>query len=233
MASPAPKTGRGRPWLRFAIGVVLAAALVAASATGAMPQTAAFFAAGGVLLVALLLTLSASLRRAPAGTIAGHGPMAVARLGIRQATAHPGRSVLSVALIAFATFVIVSVGAFKRGAPENDRDPQSGTGGYTLYAESVVPVMFDPGTPAGRTELGPGSGRPPRHDDHALPAAPRRGRQLPESLQADQPAHRRAGAAVCRRRRLPVRGVDGGDRRRATESVAPARPKRSPMAPCR
>ena len=113
---------------------------------GAMPQTAAFFAAGGVLLVALLLTLSASLRRAPAGTIAGHGPMAVARLGIRQATAHPGRSVLSVALIAFATFVIVSVGAFKRGAPENERDPQSGTGGYTLYAESVVPVMFDPGT---------------------------------------------------------------------------------------
>ena len=92
---------------------------------GAMPQTAAFFAAGGVLLIALLLTLSASLRRAPAGTIAGHGPMAVGRLGVRQATAHPGRSVLSVALIAFATFVIVSVGAFKRGAPENDRDPQA------------------------------------------------------------------------------------------------------------
>ena len=154
MASPAPKTGRGRPWLRFAIGLVLALGMVGASATGGMPQTAAFFAAGGVLLIALLLTLSASLRRAPAGTIAGHGPMAVGRLGIRQATAHPGRSVLSVALIAFATFVIVSVGAFKRGAPENERDPQGGTGGYTLYAESVVPVMFDPGTPAGRAELG-------------------------------------------------------------------------------
>jgi putative ABC transport system permease protein len=154
MASPAPKARTGRPWLRFGVGLVLALALVGASATGAMPQTAAFFAAGGALLVALLLTLSASLRRAPAGTIAGHGPVAVARLGIRQATAHPSRSVLSVALIAFATFVIVSVGAFKRGAPENDRDPQSGTGGYTLYAESVVPVMFDPGTQAGRTELG-------------------------------------------------------------------------------
>ena len=153
MASPAPKARTGRPWLRFGVGLVFALGLVGASATGAMPQTAAFFAAGGALLVTLLLTLSASLRRAPAGTIAGHGPMAVARLGIRQATAHPGRSVLSVALIAFATFVIVSVGAFKRGAPENDRDPQSGTGGYTLYAESVVPVMFDPGTRAGRTEL--------------------------------------------------------------------------------
>ncbi len=154
MASPRPKTGSGRPWLRLAIGLVFAGGLAGASATGAMPQTAAFFAAGGVLLVALLLTLSASLRRAPADTIRGHGPAAVARLGVRQATAHPGRSVLSVALIAFATFVIVSVGAFKRGAPENDRDPQSGTGGYTLYAESVVPIMFDPGTRAGRAELG-------------------------------------------------------------------------------
>ena len=154
MASPAPQTGKGRPSLRFAVGLVLALGLVGASVAGTIPQTAAFFAAGGVLLIALLLTLSASLRRAPAGTIAGHGPMAVGRLGIRQATAHPGRSVLSVALIAFATFVIVSVGAFKRGAPENERDPQGGTGGYTLYAESVVPVMFDPGTPAGRAELG-------------------------------------------------------------------------------
>lgn len=154
MASPGPKPSSGRPWLRFAIGLVLAMGLVGASATGAMPQTAAFFAAGGVLLVALLVTLSASLRGAPAATIFGHGPMAVARLGIRQATAHPGRSVLSVALIAFATFVIVSVGAFKRGAPDDERDPQSGTGGYTLYAESVVPVMFDPNTPAGRAELG-------------------------------------------------------------------------------
>ena len=61
---------------------------------------------------------------------------------------------LSIALIAFATFVIVSVGAFRRGAPDDDRDPRSGTGGYTLYAESVVPVLFDPGTTDGRRELG-------------------------------------------------------------------------------
>lgn len=154
MASPVPAGGRGRPWLRLASGIAITSALVVASATGAMPQTAAFFAAGGVLLVALLLTVSATLRGAPAGTISGHGPLAVALLGIRQATAHPGRSVLSIALIAFATFVIVSVGAFRRGAPEDDRNPHGGTGGYTLYAESVVPVMFDPGTPAGRAELG-------------------------------------------------------------------------------
>jgi hypothetical protein len=30
----------------------------------------------------------------------------------------------------------------------------SGTGGYSLFAESVVPLLFDPGTAAGRSELG-------------------------------------------------------------------------------
>jgi hypothetical protein len=62
--------------------------------------------------------------------------------------------VLSIALIAFATFVIVSVGAFRRAAPDDPRDVNSGTGGYSLFAESVVPLLFDPGTAAGRSELG-------------------------------------------------------------------------------
>jgi putative ABC transport system permease protein len=154
MASPASKPVRGSAWIRLIGGAVLAVALAAAGALELIGQTAAFFAAGGVLLVTLLLTASAALRAAPASTLAGHGTGAVARLGIRQATANPGRSVLSIALIAFATFVIVSVGAFRRGAPDDARDVNSGTGGYTLFAESVVPLLFDPGTPGGRRELG-------------------------------------------------------------------------------
>ena len=154
MGNPASKAVRASARLRLATGAVLAIALSVSGAVGVMGQTAAFFAAGGVLLVTLLMTASAALRSRPAGVITGHGTGAVARLGIRQATANPGRSVLSIALIAFATFVIVSVGAFRRGAPEDARDVNGGTGGYTLYAESVVPLLFDPGTAAGRTELG-------------------------------------------------------------------------------
>jgi putative ABC transport system permease protein len=154
MGNPSAKVVRVGARLRLGIGAVLAIALSAAGALGVMGQTAAFFAAGGVLLVTLLLTASAALRSRPAGAIAGNGAGAVARLGIRQATANPGRSVLSIALIAFATFVIVSVGAFRRGAPEDARDVNGGTGGYTLFAESVAPLLFDPGTQQGRSELG-------------------------------------------------------------------------------
>ena len=157
MASPASKPVRGSAWTRLIVGTVFAVALAAAGAFELIGQTAAFFAAGGVLLITLLLTASAALRAAPTSTLSGHGTGAVARLGIRQATANPGRSVLSIALIAFATFVIVSVGAFRRGAPDDARDVNSGTGGYTLFAESVVPLLFDPGTTDGRRELGLGS----------------------------------------------------------------------------
>src|SRR5206468_11051305 len=64
----------------------------------------------------------------------------------------PSRSVLSVALIAAATFLIVSIGAFRLGA-DASTDPKSPTGGYALIAETVAPLMHDPSTPAGREAL--------------------------------------------------------------------------------
>ncbi|HEY8535071.1 MAG TPA: ABC transporter permease, partial [Vicinamibacterales bacterium] len=155
MATPRPAvTRRGRALVRAASGLVIAGALIAAAMTGAVGETAAFFGAGAVLLVSAVAALSAVLRTRPRRTLSGSGPAAVSRLGARQVAAHPGRTVLSVTLIAFATFVIVAVGAFRRGAPEDPHDPASGTGGYALFAESVAPIMFDPGSPAGRDELG-------------------------------------------------------------------------------
>jgi putative ABC transport system permease protein len=71
---------------------------------------------------------------------------------LRNARYRPSRSVLSVALIAAATFLIVAVGAFRRGAEEIG-DRQSSSGGYALLAETLAPLMHDPATPAGREAL--------------------------------------------------------------------------------
>ena len=68
-------------------------------------------------------------------------------LGFRSATSRPGGSVLCVALIASATFLIVSVDAFRRN-PDN-----SGSGGFPLMAKSVLPLIHDPQTEAGRAAL--------------------------------------------------------------------------------
>ena len=143
-----------RPWVRFAGGLLAAVALIAAATAGLIGEVAAFFGAGGALLLASLAAVAAWLRAGQGAAVHGHGWAALSRLGVRQATAHPGRSVLSIALIAFATFVIVAVGAFRRGAPADPYDPASGTGGYALFAESAAPVMYDPDAPDGRINLG-------------------------------------------------------------------------------
>jgi hypothetical protein len=73
---------------------------------------------------------------------------------MRGARARPGRSVLACTLIAFATFVVVAVGAFRREDVGSPDDPRSGTGGYILMAESVAPMMYDPMTAEGRRQYG-------------------------------------------------------------------------------
>jgi hypothetical protein len=61
--------------------------------------------------------------------------------------------VLCIALIAFATFVIVAVEAFKRDAAETTLDRHSGTGGYPLLLETLLPIVLDLNDAAGRDAL--------------------------------------------------------------------------------
>ena len=140
-------TGRG-----VSVGAALVAlALVLAAAFGLVPQAGAFFGSGTLLLFAGLSALGRWLRGTSRHAFAA-GVWPVARLGLRNARYRPSRSVLSVALIAAATFLIVSVGAFRRGV-EASGDPQSGTGGYALIGETLAPLMHDPSTQAGREAL--------------------------------------------------------------------------------
>ena len=77
----------------------------------------------------------------------------MARLGFRNATNRPGRSVLCIALIASAAFIIVSVDAFRRASGAETLDRKSGNGGFPLLAESLLPLVHNPNTPEGREAL--------------------------------------------------------------------------------
>ena len=139
-------------WRLLLIAGALAIAglsLIAAGSTGSIDTTAAFFGAGTCALTAALCISAALLqRRGGAGAFA-QGGWAVARLGVTQIAARPTRTVLCLSLIAFACFVLVSVGAFRK-----DTVGASGTGGYALIAESVAPLMHDPNSASGRSQLG-------------------------------------------------------------------------------
>jgi ABC-type antimicrobial peptide transport system permease subunit len=149
-----PRLLRAGSWGRAAIAAVLAIALLVAAAAGWIAEAGAFFGAGGAALAAGLFALSAWLRRPPAAPAPGPAWRRLLALGVSSARARPGRSVLAAALIAFATFVVVAVGAFHREETGSPDDPASGTGGYILLAESAVPLMFDPATAEGRASYG-------------------------------------------------------------------------------
>ena len=147
--APARPSRRALGW-----GLGLSAAglaLVAAAFPGWVAAPIAFFLSGALLLGAALAfawrALTAERRSA------GASVTSVFRLGLRQAARRPGRTLLGGALLAGATFVIVAAGAFRHGG-DAPRDRRGSAGGYTLLAESLVPVHHDPASTEGREALG-------------------------------------------------------------------------------
>ena len=129
-------------WASLAAGVLAVALLIGTGLT-IIPRVAGFFGAGALLLVATLCLASAWLRRGRTGALHGHGLWGVWRLGWRNTSYRPARSVLCIALIAFATFVIVAVESFKRDESAALVDRHSGGGGYPLLAETLLPIVHD------------------------------------------------------------------------------------------
>ena len=138
---------------------LIALVLVGAGAYSAIDRTAAFFGSGALLLVASLCFVAFMLRRPPRSVLEGFGWRPVSRIGLRNAADRPGRSVLAIGVIASATFLLVAVGAFRReGPPSGDR--RSGTGGYALLVDLLLPLVNDPNSRDGREALGLEAGDP-------------------------------------------------------------------------
>ena len=119
---------------------------------GVIPQVAGFFGGGVLLLAASVCFLHSWLRRRRRKVIHGTGWWTVSLLGFRNAAYRPSRTVLCVTLIAAAAFIIVAVDAFRRSGP-GASDRKSGSGGYPIFAESLLPIVHDINTPEGREAL--------------------------------------------------------------------------------
>ncbi len=124
-----------------AAGAALAAALLAGSLGGGpAARLAAFFGAGSLALAASLVLFRASLLapRRGGGAVAG-----IAQLGIRNGARNPTRSVLSTALVACASFMIVTVAMNRHDVGAEEPRFDSGDGGYRLVAEATAPLFRD------------------------------------------------------------------------------------------
>jgi putative ABC transport system permease protein len=148
--SPRLRVSASRAAAAFALFGML---LLLGASSGWVGQTAGFFGAGAMLLVAFLCFEYAWLKARMRKLLSGNGWWPVSRMGFRNATYRPGRSILSIALIASASFVIVAVDAFRRDNRDTTLDRKSGSGGFPLLAESLLPLHHDPNTAEGREAL--------------------------------------------------------------------------------
>jgi hypothetical protein len=146
--------GSSRRLATAAAALALAGAGWLASPALGMTPAAAFFGAGGMFLVSTLCLFGLAFGRTPTRALAGSGWRGVTRLGARATTFRPGRSVLSVAVVASATFILISVDAFRRDGVVSAADRQSGVGGYPLLVHTLLPVVHDPNSADGRDAMG-------------------------------------------------------------------------------
>ncbi len=129
--------------LLFAASVVGLVAMFAGLRDEA--QAGAFFGSGALVLAGILIWLRDKLRQP---TLAVPRGLSLVGLALRNARRNPSRTILSVALAAVASFLIVALSAF-RLAPTS-----GGTGGFDLIASADLPIHFDLNSPTGREELG-------------------------------------------------------------------------------
>ncbi len=134
-------------WPVVRIGLVL---LIVALGVGGFwlrdeAQAGAFFGSGAAVLTLLLGEIRYWLR-SRRGSGEARGGLTLAGLSALNTARHPGRSVLTIGLVASASFLIIAMSAFRLETSD------AGSGGFELIATSDQPITHDLNTAAGRAE---------------------------------------------------------------------------------
>ncbi len=140
----------------IALATGLATAILGTTMDGAQ-SAGMFYVTGLLVLVAALAGLSGWLKSgASAGAFSARGWVSLIRMGLRNNRRRPGRAVLCIALVSTASFILVAVGANRATRPSLNelQRVDGGAGGFSLVAESDVPVLRDLDSAVGRYELG-------------------------------------------------------------------------------
>jgi len=147
------KISEGRFGLFLAlISLCGALLLIFAESTGTINESIAFFSAGILLLTSSIAFIDYILKAAAiklkktVKTISG--------LGFRNTTRRSSRSLAVITMLSCGIFIIFAVGANRHNPLENSHQRASGTGGFALFGESSIGILFDLNSASARKSLG-------------------------------------------------------------------------------
>ena len=125
--------------------------IVLKDAQGQM-KAGGFFGAGIMLLISCLCLCHCYLKKL--ATTGGDSFTNLTSMGWRSSARRSGRSLACIGLLACGVFLLVAVGAFRIDPKEGAGENWSGTGGFALYGQSDVPLLYDLNTKIGREKMG-------------------------------------------------------------------------------
>ncbi|NQV02391.1 MAG: ABC transporter permease, partial [Bacteroidia bacterium] len=142
---------RKRTWLALGIVlIIISFGLLFELLTGSSVLNAGLFlAAGGLMMGGGIALLKAFLIWRSMKPPAGRAGLltTILRLGSMKR----GRSMAAISLLALGTFIVIITGANRKTFYGAERDRQSGTGGFLLWAETTMPLLYDLNTTSGKT----------------------------------------------------------------------------------
>ena len=152
--SKAGPVSKGRIGLCIAAVAIVGAVLLLSIMGNADSAAVAgvFFGAGALLLIAGLGLTQALLRIAAGGW--NKVLTSLAGLGLRNSTRRSGRSLAVVGLLACGIFLVIAVGANRHNSKADAQRRDSGTGGFALFGESAIGILYDLNSQSGRQSMG-------------------------------------------------------------------------------
>ena len=121
------------------------------SIAGSNLNTGIFFTAGTLLLIAILLLLAHKIKSKPTSPSKSFDSFSLIQKNINR---NGSRSLRIVILFALGTFVVISTGLNKKDLYSNASMPSNGTGGFSYYMETTLPILNDLNDPGIQAEQG-------------------------------------------------------------------------------
>ena len=148
-SSKSPKRNQGKRSQMTGVICFLGALIYVGFVDGSSNES--FFMAGFLLLISALFFFHYRLSRISLHT--GDIP-SLSLIAFRNTARRKGRSLVTIGILASGTYLVVAVSSFHLDASKNATDKASGTGGFTLIANSAIPIYDDLNTVKGQDEFG-------------------------------------------------------------------------------
>lgn len=134
-------------------GLLLAIGLVVSVPAGQGQEAmGVFFGSSSLLMLSLLFFCHSgmsALQRAASASAPGRGMLVLRSVALRRS-----RSLACITLLALGVFLVIAVAANRRGPVRNPDHPACGTGGYRLWAQTTLPVLYDLNDARGQSAFG-------------------------------------------------------------------------------